>query len=312
MRGSVKWQVNQVFNSISAIGESRHEAKQQTNYSNPHELAQQTQIYSYKTLDTYRDVAKDLLSYAKENGYTKDIEKLTPDTVREYLNAKIEQGVSYNTIKTYSAAISKLSVALEAHNGQSYNFADATKEALETSKSETGIREQHRAFSNPQAVVDNIKNETYKTIAQFQLSSGLRISELNHIRSDQLVERDGRMYVSVEQGKGGKDRIVEVQDKEAFQSFKSLVNDNKQTSGRYSGKFIFSKSSYNNSIRDAAKQAGETTTGSHSFRWNFAQQKFQNLQVNQGYSSYSRQEALREVSESLGHNRAEITEHYLR
>ena len=188
MRGSVKWQVNTILSEIKQIGESRHEIKQQTEYSSPHELSQQTGIYSYKTLDNYRNVAQNLLQYAKDNGFTKDIEKLTGDVVRSFLESKLEQGVSYNTLKTYTAAVTKLEVALEKHNGSTYNLSQAAAELLNQAREGgMGPKEQHRAFQNPQAVINNIYNQDYRIIAQFQLASGLRLSELNHIRPNQLI-----------------------------------------------------------------------------------------------------------------------------
>ena len=309
MRGSVKWQVNTILNEIREIGSSRHEAKQQTTYNNPHELAQQTGIHSYKTLDTYRGVAKDLLQYAKDNGFTKDIEKLTCDAVKSFLDNKLEQGISYNTLKTYMAAIGKLEVALQAHNGSTYDLSQAAAEVLQQAREgDMGPKEQHRAFQDPQAVIQNISNPEYRTIAQFQLASGLRLSELNHIRPDQLQERDSRMFVSVEQGKGGKDRIVEVKDRQAFQAFKSLVESKQQTQGRYKGKFVFSKSGYRASVASAAKRAGETERGTHSFRWNYAQKEYIDKQISLGKPE---SQAKLEVSHELGHNRESITDHYL-
>ena len=309
MRGSVKWQVNTVLSEIRETGESRHEAKQQAQYSNPHELAQQTGIHSYKTLDTYRGVAQNLLQYAKDNLGVKDIEKLTGDAVRSFLESKLEQGVSYNTLKTYTAAVTKLETALEKHNGSTYNLSQAAAEVLQQAREGgMGHTEQHRAFENPQAVIQNINNPEYRTIAQFQLASGLRLSELNHIRPDQLQERDGRMFVSVEQGKGGKDRVVEVKDRQAFQAYKSLVESKQQTQGKYSGKFVFSSSGYRAAVASAAAKAGETERGTHSFRWNYAQREYIDKQISLGKPE---SQAKLEVSSDLGHNRESITDHYL-
>ncbi len=309
MRGSVKWQVNTIFNEIREIGSSRHEAKQQATYNNPHELAKQTGIYSYKTLDTYRGIAKDLLQYAKDNLGIKDIEKLNGEAVRSFLESKLEQGISYTTLKTYVSAITKLETALEKHNGNNYNLSQAAAKVLNQAReSGMGPTEQHRAFENPQAVIQNISNPDYRTIAQFQLASGLRLHELNHIRPDQLYEKDGRMFVSVEQGKGGKDRIVEVKDRQAFQAFRSLVESKQQTEGKYAGKFVFSSSGYRATVASAAEKAGETERGTHSFRWNYAQSEYISKQIEEGKPET---QAKLEVSNELGHNRASITDHYL-
>jgi len=310
MRGSVKWQVNTILNTIKAIGQSRHEAKQQAQYSNPHELAKQTGIHSYKTLDTYRNVAQNLLEYAKTELGIKDIEKLNGEAVRSFLESKIQEGISYNTLKTYTAAITKLETALERYNGNSYDLSKSAQEVLQQAR-EAGMKapEQHRAFQNPQAVINNISNQEYKTIAQFQLASGLRLHELNHIRPDQFVEKDGKMFVSVEQGKGGKDRLVEVKDRQAWQEYKSLVESKANTEGKYAGKFVFSSSGYRAAVSRAAAAAGEKERGTHSFRWNYAQSQYIERQI---ADNKPENQAKVEVSRELGHNRASITDHYLR
>jgi len=68
MRGSIKWQVNKVFKVISKIGYSKHFEKELVRNSGAstwHEIGKGLGIYSYRTLDAYRDVAKQLMSYVK-------------------------------------------------------------------------------------------------------------------------------------------------------------------------------------------------------------------------------------------------------
>jgi len=134
------------------------------------------------------------------------------------------------------------------------------------------------------------------------------LHELNHIRPDQLVEKDGKMFVSVEQGKGGKDRLVEVKDRQAWQEYKSLVESKANTNGRYAGKYTFSNSGYRAAVSRAAAAAGEKERGTHSFRWNYAQEQYIERQI---ADNKPENQARLEVSQELGHNRASITDHYL-
>ncbi len=314
MRGSIKWQVNTLFNTIKQIGSSRHEAKQSakaiTQSNNPHDLAKQTGIYSYATLDKYREVAQDLLQYAKETYNVKDIEKISGQIVQSYLQNKLEQNTSYNTIQTYVAAITKLETALERYNGNTYDLSEKAHSVLEQARKD-GLKEpeQHRAFEKPLEVINHIKNEDYKTIANFQLASGLRISELNHIRPDQLFTKDNKNFVSVEAGKGGKDRVVEVRDAQAFQAFKQLVESKQQPAdSKYAGKFVFSKSSYTHAVTAAARAVGEHASGTHAFRWTYAQSELLHKITVENKSEL---QAKQELSEALGHVRIKISDHYL-
>ena len=67
-------------------------------------------------------------------------------------------------------------------------------------------------------------------------------------------------------------------------------------------------------VREALKTAVEATGqeyeghGAHGLRWCFAAERMDELQGH----GMSRDQALAEVSSEMGHNRPEITEHYLR
>jgi len=305
MRGSIVYQVHQVFSTIIQFGQSKHEAKEQAREQGSktwHDIGKNIGIYSYKTADQYRDIAKDLLSYTKEEFGIKDIEKLTSEHVNAYLETKIADGVKYSTFQKYAAALEKLEVALnryaETHNtGKTYSFdlssvREQAREVLERSQTT-------RAYENPKALINSIQNPEYKVIAQAQYEGGFRISELNHISEKNFKENNTFQVIS---GKGGKDREVPL-SKETYQALKSLL-EKADTDGKYK----FNMDAYREALKEAAKASGQEYTGSHGLRWNFAQETFMRLQE-QG-KTY--EQALQETSNLLGHERADITRHYLR
>ncbi len=115
MRGNVSHQVHEVFKEIIRFGQSKHEAKEQARVKGAktwHEVGKQLYVYSYATADQYRDIAKEALEYAKEKYGIKNIEKLSSEHIRSYLETKIAQGVKYSTFQKYAAAIEKLETAL--------------------------------------------------------------------------------------------------------------------------------------------------------------------------------------------------------
>ena len=132
MRGSIVGQVQALFrlSGIAQIGHSKHRAKKLARSSGAktwHEIGKRLGIYSYSTADAYRDVWKQLLSYAKSNFGVKDIEKLNSEMVHSFLHSKIDQGISKRTFQQYAAAIEKLEVALNMYSerfnrGNTYNF----------------------------------------------------------------------------------------------------------------------------------------------------------------------------------------------
>ncbi len=307
MRGSVVYQVHEVFKEIIRFGESKHEAKELAREQGAktwHEISKNIGIYSYKTADQYRDISKEAFRYAKEQFNVKDIEKLQGEHIRAYLESKIADGIKYSTFQKYSAALEKLEIALnkyaETHDtGKEYHFdlssvREQAREVLERTQ-------VTRAYENPQALINSIQNPEYHVIAQAQYEGGFRISELNHLSEKNFKENNTFQVIS---GKGGKDREVPL-SKETYQALQSLLDKADKSDGKYK----FNMDAYRNALKEAAQTSNQEYTGSHGLRWNFAQEKFMELQRDHG-KTY--EQALQIVSNLLGHERADITEHYLR
>ena len=306
MRGSIVYQVHQIFAEIIQFGQSKHEAKELAREQGAktwHEIGKSIYIYSYATADQYRDISKDLMNYTKQQFGVKDIEKLQSEHIQAYLETKIADGVKYSTFQKYAAALEKLEVALnkyaESHNtGREYHFdlfsvREQAREVLERSQTT-------RAYENPKALINSIQNPEYRIIAQTQYEGGFRISELNHLSEKNFKDNNTFQVIS---GKGGKDREVSL-SKETYQALKSLLDKADPSDGKYK----FDMNDYRNALKEAAERSGQEYTGSHGLRWNFTQEKFAELQE-QG-KTY--EQALQIVSNLLGHERPDITEHYLR
>jgi integrase len=103
------------------------------------------------------------------------------------------------------------------------------------------------------------------------------------------------------QGKGGKIREIELNEK-IYSELKAIVekSDNQ--------KLVFNANSYRNELKAAAQATGQDYNGTHGLRWNYAQSLFKELQE----SGKTYEQSLFIVSHALGHNRSDITEHYLR
>ena len=110
-----------------------------------------------------------------------------------------------------------------------------------------------------------------------------------------LLERD---YVEVK-GKGGKIREIGVSP-DTYNTAKEWVKN--------FDRIGFDERAYRKDLQEAANLTGQEYHGSHGLRWNFAQERFHNLMEN----GYTYEQALAQVSKELGHERADITKHYLR
>src|SRR6266567_1082352 len=131
MRGSIVYQVQQVFQAVNEIGASKHAAKEEARAEGAatwHQVGKELGVYSYSTADAYRDVWRACLSHAKANLGIRDIEKLSGEAVRAFLASKVDQGVARATFGQYAAACEKLEVALNRYaeqygTGQEYLFS---------------------------------------------------------------------------------------------------------------------------------------------------------------------------------------------
>jgi integrase len=299
MRGSVVNQVQTVFKSIISFGESKHQAKEISRENGAktwHDIGKSINVYSYNTADSYRQIAIEAFSYIKENFNVKDITKIESQHINSYLESKIESGVKYSTFQKYAAAMEKLEVALERYTNQKYNF-DLT-EPRELAQKVLERTDAHRAYSDPQKLVNAVSNKTYRILAEAQLNGGFRVHELNYLKLSQFSDNSHSVVV---QGKGGKIREIELNEK-IYSELKAIVekSDNQ--------KLVFNANSYRNELKAAAQATGQDYNGTHGLRWNYAQSLFKELQE----SGKTYEQSLFIVSHALGHNRSDITEHYLR
>ncbi|WP_306547277.1 hypothetical protein [Desulfobulbus sp.] len=101
------------------------------------------------------------------------------------------------------------------------------------------------------------------------------------------------------QGKGGKVREVGVKPDTYARLEKVVANGQR---------FELSGDAYRRELKDAAMATGQEYQGSHGLRWSWAQERHQELQR----SGKTYEQTIGQVSREMGHERADITEHYLR
>jgi len=312
MRGSPVFQVHEIFakSGINQIGNSKHAAKAAARESiatgsrsaNWHSIGKEIGIYSYATADVYRDVWRHALSYARENFQIRDIEKLTPAVIQSFLQSKIDQNISHATFLQYAAALEKLETALNMYSEKfdrhnKYDFSEAIQSARTVAHEKLTRFSGSRAYQNPEKIISNLQG-TSKLVARLQYQGGLRIKETQQIKADQLL---GNNTIEIK-GKGGKIREVELPH-DLYTELKEKI----ETSPDHT--FSYNQSSYRADLKTAATEAGETYEGksTHGLRWNYAQEHYQEV----AEETESPTKAMYDTSSALGHNRADITQHYL-
>lgn len=305
LRGPAHHQARTILkeSGLFKVGQSKHADKAELRAEGKktwEDMGKNLGIYSYRTADAYRDVWRHCLDYAKAETGCKQILQLTKEHIQSYLQSKIDQQVSLATFRQYSAALGKLETVLNLVSekyelGQQYEFRNTIREISADATEELQKFEGSRAYVDPDALVSAIDNNDHKFAAQLQAETGLRVYEISQIRSAQIQEVG---YLQV-RGKGGK--LIEKKLPPAL--YQELVYRTEY------GVFKINGDQYRESLKIAAEETGQKYTGSHGLRWSYAQNRMATLTRDSGINYY---DALKVVSQEMGHERADITEHYLR
>ena len=261
-------------------------------------------VRSFKTAREYYGIWKNFAIFAKNMFGINSINQIRSEHIEAFIEQKAD--LSAKSLQNISSAFGKLEAIMKEKLGMEVNFGsreDYSGRFLANKiASELESTNARGAYENPEALISNLSNETHKLVAELQYQAGLRIHEVKQIREGSLkswTDGNGEVHYGIEvRGKGGFERTVEV-PKELWDRAKETVEKD--------GKIDFSYQSYLSDLREASWATGQAYQGSHGLRYNFACEKYNELIQN----GWGHTEALKEVSELMGHHRPEITEHYL-
>lgn len=174
------------LSQMARYGESKHQAKEDAHGG------RLDGIYSIETMKAYQRNASYFADWAEQQGaHTLEDAK---DMIVPYLQEQIDQEKSAWTIHARAAALSKL---YGMSCADLVDLPQRTRADVERSRGDA-VRDAH--FSE----------ERNADLVNFCQCTGLRRHELEALRGTDLDEREGRYYVHVEQGKGGKERYAPV------------------------------------------------------------------------------------------------------
>lgn len=144
------------------------------------------------TIRGYKNNIDRFCNWTREQGLTKEQVLASPkEHLQAYTNHLVQEGYSKSTIHTYIAAPCKgLGVAMQ-------HISKPERSANDITRSRGGKNAQGERES---------QQERFERLVAFQSVAGLRRSELADLKGEDLRIRDGKMYVVVAQGKGGKEQ----------------------------------------------------------------------------------------------------------
>jgi integrase len=312
--GSSTYQINEIFKESEMFkpGESKHldkldayaQLRVEGKPATPTNVSSKTSVHSYAYARDLKDTWHQLGRFAREHG-VRDLRLLGGQHARAFLEARIAGQVGLGTWNKEAAHIGKFGDAL-GRLGNPNDIRAAVNEMRDFAKGAlTKSEVVNRAFSDPGRVVAALSG-AYATAAKLQWDGGARIHEANRLGPAQLegISRDphtGREIgqIRLNDTKGGKERTIQVTPSTYREVEKVVARD---------GSFRVSYNGYRSAVSRAAESVGEAHRGTHSFRYSFAQERYQELT---GRGRMTHEAAIQQISWLMGHERAEITLHYL-
>ena len=174
-----------------------------------------------------------------------------------------------------------------------------TREALidareSAKKNSVASIHKNRAY-NDLDTISALINTRSQLSFKIQKDLGLRVKEATYIKESQLKENNN---IEITQ-KGGNKTIRKINP----QLYKQIKNEIKNNNGV----FQINRATYTRDLKQAVEKAKEDWNGTHGIRYNYAQDRFKELQQ----QNYSKENALAKVSQEMGHTRIEISIYYL-
>ena len=195
--GSLTKQIQDIFDSKLAIGESKYQDKLEGKKTfNDITALTQDKIYSWATYKSYMKQANYFAKYCKEQYGCRTLDECKP-YINEWLQKQIEEGKSAYTQKLRACSLAKL------YNCKSTDFIKTEVRNRENISRSRGVKVRDKHFAE----------HKHKDLVEFCRATGLRRKELRVLTGDKLVykKEEDKYYIKVNVGsKGGRERLAPV------------------------------------------------------------------------------------------------------
>lgn len=195
--GSLTKQIQDVFDSKLAIGESKYQDKLEGKKTfNDITALTQDKIYSWGTYKSYMKQANYFTKYCKDTYGCRTLEECR-SYVDEWLQKQIEEEKSAYTQKLRACSLAKL------YNCKSTDFIKTEVRNRENITRSRGVKVRDKHFAE----------HKHQDLISFCKSTGLRRAELKVLIGDKLVykKEEDKYYIKVDAGaKGGRERLAPI------------------------------------------------------------------------------------------------------
>ena len=305
---NLRYSLEVFLRETNGIGESKHQAKRDHGGVSP-------KIHSFGARTRYFGIAKDFVDKMNQKEIRR-VNQVRPEDLIEYLEEKARRilylkggrvrRTTKKTIRTNLAALKKyfgISVwggrkdLIEVLEGYYHHFLDLA-----------GASGEAKPFSDPEKVIEKIKEPQHRAIAFIQYLASARIDDVPKVVESIKGWKEGnKPLIFIQGSKGGRNRVLDFKDRvEDFERVREAVALLAPLIEEKGWKMI--KEDYYPDLRRAVAARGESYTGSHSFRVGYAQRWFREQTEERGLPE---KEAIKRVTNDLGHNRIGVARGYI-
>lgn len=280
-------------------------------------------IHTSKTKVRYERAIMKFCDYLEDRGIKRDkqLNRLSTEelqqVVDDYFEKLAEEEYSKSTIKIHIAALEK-SLVIVRPDIKEYLTDDENRIGWWSAGVDSRKKD---SYTDPEAIRERLK-ETHKMIAEAQALGGFRVREIAKAEVDKENEK-----IIIHKAKGGRTRELDFKHrKEDFEKLSDLIEKLKEQ------EYEKHLKDYYKDIKNACKATGQEYYASHAFRYEYAQQRIEELKenkeelkdllkkydANEETKSYANNENTIEkaadyvLTQELGHNRTSMARYYYR
>lgn len=287
--------IKAVMSNANGIGESKSSSRANSGVKGQNGQDISTKAHSISSIQNLRTVSTQYVDFIKEEYGNRVMEHLNNDTMKQFIDEKLENGLSGASANTYISELGKMADNLNQLGVNSVSREEITDYRNDLKEQGYNLQSEHldRSYENAENIISSMDGN-YALAAELQYELGLRADDA--INSDKwTINEDNSLHI--ENSKGGVEYDTKVLNDELLERVKDAIEQD----------YKLNYEDYRETLKDAVEQNGEEWHGTHGLRYDFAQERFEELKE-QGLND---NEALAEVSLEMGHSREEITEHYL-
>ena len=290
-RASVKMVISAVMERANGIGSSKSQARANSEITtiSGHKISEKA--HSLKSMDNLRSITKQYLEHTKENNPGRVVSNINNETVKEFIEHKLDNGLSSQSANTYLSELSKMSDNLQALGVSGTDRETISldiRNDLKDQGHDLGALNKDRTNIDGQAMVEYMKQNTpYGLESELQKIAGLRVDDALNIGQKITINEDNSLHISG--SKNGNDYNSIPLNQDLINRVQEAINNN----------YSVNYEEYRSTLKESAEATNNEWNGTHSLRFDWA-----NDQREQG-------KTLEEISITMGHKRPEITERYL-